>query len=261
MLAFESALLLIAGAVLAIRGRLRITAERDRFLADKAEYDQRLAAVRKSYERWRAKLLDRPTDLEMGTWLDCDRKVLLDEAMRHYRLRARDIIAHAYLEGPAKNRHKRARVINGPWRYTRYRILVFLLTKDGVRQMSADLDFATGNFYHWQRSNYRFDAVAAVNVTAPNGYPDTFELMLMNGPAISVAVAESGAELIQRGENSRKLSKIALDASGLMTTLHVLEGVAAEGKDWIQCEHKRGEKRITSLTSAVHGMRDAGQES
>jgi hypothetical protein len=258
--AFLSTLLLIAGGLPSIRGWLRIAAERQRYAADKGEYDRRRAAANRSYQRWRAKLADKPSDREMGTWLDCDRKVLLDEAIRHYRLRARDIIAHAYLEAPADNRHKRARVINGPWRYTHYRILVFLLTADGVRQMSADLDFDTGNFHHWRRSNYRFDAVAAVNVSAPNDYPDTFELMLMNGPAISVAVAGSGAELIEYGEDPRQLSRITLDASGLMTTLHVLEGVAAEGKDWIQYEHERGQKRISSLTAAVHGLRDSSED-
>jgi len=46
-------------------------------------------------------------------------------------------------------------------------------------------------------------------------------------------------EQLQQGEEAELVSRLTLDAAGLINTLHVLEGVAAEGKDWIKHENKR----------------------
>lgn len=247
-------LLVAVCGVLAVRSWLWIVLETWRFAAEQEESQQRLADRRAAFDRWRAKLSRKPSDAEMATWLDCDRKLLMDWAMVHYRLPASSVIAHAFLEAPADDYGKRARVRNGPWRYARYQPLIFFLTLDGVRQVSADLDFENATFQHCHRINYRFDAVAAVKVT--DGHPRKFELRLMDGNSIEVRVIESGAERLQEGEDSRTLSEVALDASGLTKTLHVLEGIAAEGKEWVRHELERGEVRISALTSAVHGLLD-----
>ncbi|MEU4566934.1 hypothetical protein [Micromonospora sp. NPDC023956] len=226
--------LLLPSGVLAARGWLTIALERRRHDADRVEYEDRLAARRAAYWRWCAKLADKPDDAEVATWLECDRKLLMDAAMRHYRLKASDVIAHAFLEAPAMSNRKRARVRHGPLRYSRYRILVFLLTRDGVRQASADLDFEKAVFSRHERMNYRFEAVAAVHVTASDdGHPRIFELTLVNGHPINVRVSEEKADGPRPGEDPRILSTVAIEASGLHRALHVLEGVAAEGKEWI----------------------------
>lgn len=251
-----AALLSLVSALVAARGWLRIAVERRRFAADQLESQVRYARREAAYQRWCAKLARKPTDLEMARWLDCDRKILLDWAMRHYQLHASDVIAHAFLETPARNNDKRARVRNGPWRYAKYRIVVFLLTRDGVRQVSADLDFQRAVFANCHRTNYRFDAVAAVHVTDSDGYPRTFELTLVNGERINVRVTESGAEQLQLGEDPDALSRTAKDASGLTDTLHVLEGIAAEGKEWVVHEIQHGNGRINALTTAIHDEPD-----
>jgi hypothetical protein len=48
------------------------------------------------------------------------------------------------------------------------------------------------------------------------------------------------------------VSRTTLDAAGLDNTLHVLEGIAAEGKQWIPHERRRAEGRLGKLTSILH---------
>jgi hypothetical protein len=107
---------------------------------------------------------------------------------------------------------------------------VFLLTADGVRQITVELNFAQATFHLWERTNYRYDAVAAVRVTLRDDGAREFQLFLVNGADIEVAVTEPG----QAGadEDSRILADGAEDATGLRNTLFVLEGVAAEGRSW-----------------------------
>lgn len=92
----------------------------------------------------------------------------------------------------------------GPWRYSKYRLLLFLLT----------------------------------------------------GDPISVRVTESSIEGIQPGDDPRALSQVALDASGLIHTLNVLEGIAAEGKEWIRHQRRRADERLAELTATVRDLID-----
>lgn len=248
-----SGLVLATSGVATAKGWLRIVIEKKRFDADQVEYEQKLARRERAYTRWLAKLERKPSDAEMAAWLDCDRKLLMDRVMRHYQLTADAVIAYAFLEAPAKGYAKKARVRNGPWRYSHYRLLVFLLTRDGVRQASANLDFEKMRFNDWIRTNYRFDAVAAVYVTESDHHPKTFQLTLVNGESVDVDIPESGAEQLAVGEDSAMLSAVAIDASGLTNTLHILEGVAADGKDWIRHTVEREQRHITAFTAAVHG--------
>ncbi|WP_214319458.1 hypothetical protein [Nonomuraea sediminis] len=231
-------------------GRLRIVIERDRHAAEQEESDRLLAGRRAALERWRAKLAHKPSDLEMAHWLDCDRKALMEEAMRHYRLAPRDVVGHAFIEAPGTS-YKRARLSKGPWRYSRYKLLIFLLTKDGVRQLAVDLDFEQAAFHDRKRVNYRYDAVAAVHVSEADGGERTFELTLVNGHAIEVVFpADTG----EAAEDAQDANQATLDTAGLDSTLHVLEGVAAEGKNWITSEPRRGQERLAELADAAGGL-------
>lgn len=246
----RSTVLVLAGGWIAVRAWQRIILERRRFAADTTESEQAREESEAAFDRWRAKLADKPEDQEMAAWLDYDRKVLLNEALQHYRLTMSNVIAHAFIEAPAAST-KRARVRGGPWRYMKYQLLVFLLTADGVRQLTVRLDFEKGTFHDQQRTNYRFEVVAAVRVSQSDNDERTFELALVNGQEISVQVIGPGMEELQQGENPGAVSEVTLDAAGLHHTLHVLEGIAAEGKEWITHEYRRGEARTRNLAAAM----------
>jgi hypothetical protein len=249
--AARSTALMLAGGWIAARAWLRVILERRRAEADASESEQALRNREAEFERWRRRLADKPADRQMAAWLDCDRKVLLDEVLRHYRLTMSNIIAYAFVEAGASAR--RARVRGGPWRYMRYQLLVFLLTDDGVRQLTVRLDFERGTFHDRSRANYRYEAIAAVRVRQADVDERTFELALVNGQDVKVQVLGPGMEELQEGESLGEVSEVTLDAAGLHHTLHVLEGIAAEGKSWIIREHEREEARVRNLTAATRG--------
>ncbi|MFJ6198262.1 hypothetical protein [Micromonospora sp. NPDC092111] len=248
-------LLAVVSAVPAVRSSFRIVAERRRVVDDQVERDSKDAARWAAYHRWCHKLSDKPTDTEMAAWLECDRKVLVDHAMRQYRLRPSHVIAHAFIEAPAPS-CKKARYPQGPWRYSRYRLLLFLLTDDGVRQANIELDFDTGTSSATQRLNYRFDAVAAVRIDGIATRQQTFELTLFNGEPISIRVSEPDDETLQVDESASRIAALSLDAAGLSHTLHVLEGVAAEGKEWVKHRRRRADERLAELTDLLRRLRD-----
>ena len=238
-------LLLISGWVCS-RTWLHIVLEHRRYAADQAESLSAYQGDLEALARWRAKLADKPDDEEMATWLDCDRKVLLEEALRHYRLTMSGVIAHAFIEAPARG-SERARLRGGPWRYRKYQFLVFLVTQEGVRQFTVTLDFLKGTFHDRQRLNYRFEAVASVRVKQSDDGGRDFQLALVNGDEINVEV-NSGMEELQQGERPGAVSEVSLDAAGLPHTLHVLEAIAAEGKKWVD----QRELRTGNLAAALN---------
>ncbi|GAA3473628.1 hypothetical protein [Nonomuraea roseola] len=249
-------LITAAAGWFAMGGWLRILLEHKRYAADREEAERLLGNRQAAFVRWKRKLSDKPDDREMAYWLDCDRKLLTEEAMRHYKLKPHDVIAHAFIEAPAAP-YKRACVRNGPWRYSRYKLLVFLLTRDGVRQMTIDLDFEKATFHDRRRINYRYDAVAAVQTAEADNGHKTFELTLVNGHPITVEVTGPPPNPeAEGGEDARTVSQATLDTAGLENTLHVLEGVAAEGKKWITYKREREQDRLADLTTTLHGMSD-----
>ncbi|MBY8870504.1 hypothetical protein K7640_01450 [Micromonospora sp. PLK6-60] len=248
-------LLAVASAVPAVRSSFRVVAEHRRVRADEAERFAEEMAREAAYRRWQRKLSDKPTDTEMAAWLEGDRKVLVDQAMRQYRLRPSHVIAHAFIEAPADS-CKKARYQRGPWRYSRYRLLLFLLTDDGVRQVNIDLDFEAVTHHTTQRLNYRFDAVAAVRIDGIAAQRQTFELTLVNGEPISVRVSDPDIESEPHTDDPTKVTELSVDASGLRHTLHVLEGVAAEGKEWIRHRRRRADARLAKLSKVIRGLID-----
>ncbi|MGW2161115.1 hypothetical protein [Nonomuraea sp. NPDC001699] len=244
--AIGTILLLLASGGIGSRAWLHIILERRRHAADELESDETYKNDLAALDRWRARMADKPRDEEMAGWLDCDRKALLDEALRHYRLTMSHVIAHAFIEAPARS-SAHARLQGGPWRYKKYQLLVFLITQEGVRQVTVKLDFMNGTFHDRQRLNYRFETVAAVRVSQSDNDERVFQLSLVNGEEISVEVS-SGMEELQQGEVPGAVSKVSLDAAGLPHTLHVLEGIAAEGKRWVEQQ----ELRTGNLTAALN---------
>lgn len=218
---------------------LRENLERRRYAADKEEHDQRQAQIDKEFKRWSERLEPRPKDADMVTWLGRDRTVLLGMALDHFHLPRSGLKAHAFLEEPGVG-VRRARVEDHPWRYAGYRILMFLLAEDGVRQVRASLDFATGTLTIRERTSYRYDAIVSVCVVREARRGQTFQLRLAAGDPIIVRVrdvdpAETGqdpddgpAEEDQEAVEVEEAT--ALDVTSVAALMHTLERVAGEGQ-------------------------------
>ncbi|MFI0775395.1 hypothetical protein [Streptomyces sp. NPDC021212] len=232
------ALLAIAGAVWAGRRAvlswLHMRSEERRFAEETQEYHESLGARQAAYQQWK-EFLDatRPTELEMETWLTCDKTLFVDEALRNYQLSWRNIIAHTILMTPARP-YKRGREKGGPWRYSRYSLCLFLVTQDGVREINTEYDFTDATRANLQRSNYRFDALSSVHVTERVNVGYDLELILSNGPARSVRVKDADAHQLAPEENAQEISEINLNSAGFTHTFRLLEGIAAEGKGWLE---------------------------
>jgi hypothetical protein len=229
--AIATLLALVSGRAATVRW-LHIISERRRLAEDRREYERLLAARLADYQRWKEKLSSiRPSESEMETWLNSDKTMLLDKALRRYRLAWRDIITHAFLQTPAE-RCKRAQVSRGPWRYSKYDIHLFLITHNGVREVSTEHDFENALFNDKERTEFRFDAVSSVHVRKTGEFGYTLGLTLMNGPTRKIRITEPEATQPNPSESPVTFSEIDLDATGFTHTLHILEGISAEGKSW-----------------------------
>ncbi|AEV86575.1 hypothetical protein ACWT_5558 [Actinoplanes sp. SE50] len=202
-------------------------------------------------------LADRPSDAQMAEWLDCDVQVLLDQTMSRYQLRRDEIQTYASLEAPGPN-CRNARIPNGPWRYSTYRIVVFLLTREGVRQIEVDLRFAQGTFHSWNRMNYRFEAVAAVRVEEGDDGARDFDLSLISGENVEVRATDS-TQADPAVEDPRIVADASMDAAGLRSTLFMLEGVAAEGRAWWHARHPRSSDPDDDPVRRMGGKRETAE--
>ncbi|MFG3410433.1 hypothetical protein [Streptomyces sp. NPDC048142] len=213
---------------------LKARRERHRLAREALEYQKELAARQDAHQRWKA-LLDsaRPSEREMETWLTCDKTTFVDEALRHHRLTWRDLITHTILVTPARH-YRRARVQGGPWRTSHYVIRLFLFTRDGIREVSSELTFSDSTRKNEQRSNYRFDALSSVQVTENADVGYDLELVLTNGPARRIRVKDADAHQLAPDESAREISEISLNSAGFTHTFRLLEGIAADGKDWVE---------------------------
>lgn len=214
-----------------------IALEHRRATADKAETERKFSERKAIYETWREKLRTlRPSDQQMSEWLECDKKVILKRALQHYGLNRSEVISYAFLETPSAP-YERASVRNGPWRYTRYKIILFLLTADGIRQVTYELSTREGEIQQRDWRSYRYDALASVEASvAKDGHRQEFKLHLMNGQVIPFRAVEPLTEWNPDDGDADALSSATEDVTGLRNTLRILEGVAADGKGWIARE-------------------------
>lgn len=258
----------VLGACLAGAGIAYLVADRRAVADEQASLDELFAAEEREYHRWRDLLRDRPTDLEVANWLESDKYYLKTLAMRRCELSSREIIAHVVLTA-GKPGARRARVVNGPPRFSKYVVLVFLLTEHGVREVDVDLDFLTGAIYDERRTAFKYDALASAQVLE-KGFQSaegqrhvvllgrdvhltekpalvlsrTFQLALVNDQKIEVVVDNyEGLIDDSTSEDKDQLDELALDSSGVAIALHILEAVAAEGRDWITREQDRRDRR------------------
>lgn len=263
--AVQALVVAVAGGF-GLSGLIDIIATRRFDRAVASDNESRAEEELRGFHEWVAVLADRPTDVQMGEWLDLDTSFLKTAALRRCGLKNRDLVAHVVLtEGAADAR--RARVLQGPVRYSRYTVMVFLLTRSGVRQIAVDLDFLQGHVHDERRVSFRYDTLASarvsevgvrfandrryvVDVTRSDPFPGgdvvvrsrAFNLSLLDGQDITVVV-ENFDGLADAQEDPSRLLRMALDSSGISGALHILEAVAAEGRDWIDREHERRKRR------------------
>jgi hypothetical protein len=74
-----------------------------------------------------------------------------------------------------------------------------------------------------------------------------FRLTLLNSEDIRVTVENFTERTDTNPENDSHLMRTALYTSGVASALHVLEAVAAEGRDWINRERERRERGSQDL--------------
>lgn len=229
-------LLALVAARFAIPLWLTIHSERRRHKEETQEREEILGARKDEYERWKGKLHAlMPSETEMESWLDADKTLILDQALKYYRLGWSEVIAHAFLPTP-DHPCKTMSVPGRPRRYSKYEIRVFLVTNEGVREASADLDFEGARWQNSERDNYRFDALSSVQVEISSEHRYTLNITLTNGPTKSVVVSEAQVQRAGDEEEQDRAATINLDAAGFPHTLRILEGIAAEGKPWFDRE-------------------------
>ncbi|MEU9793140.1 hypothetical protein AB0E27_21360 [Streptomyces sparsogenes] len=213
---------------------LDMRSEEQRFAEETQEYHRRMYAREEEFQRWQEHLnAIRPSDAEMEAWLSHDKVLFTADVLRHHQLTWYDIIAHTILTTPARP-YRRARRRGGPWRYSRYTLRLFLATRNGIREISTEVDFARATRPGEQRTNYRFDAFSSVQVTEDDRIGYEMALLLSNGPARTIRIKDADSHQLEPYENARELSQINLDAAGFAHTFRLLEGIAADGKAWIE---------------------------
>jgi len=226
-------LLITVSAWFAVPLWLETTAEEQRYAEEDAERKRVLAERKAEYHRWTKKLEEtRPSEKQMEAWLHADRTVILDAALRHYRLRWHDVIAHFFLLSP--NRPcKQKREKHGQWRYSKYEVRVFLITHKGVREAVFDLDFTRAEHSFTERNHFRFDAIASVSVEEHEEDGITLKVTLLDGASQEIRSPREELSSLFPEENPEDLFRGNLDASGFGHSMRLLEGIGAEGEKWI----------------------------
>jgi hypothetical protein len=286
----RTGILLGIGLTVALVGLVRFGMTEVQHAVARKELENRYQEETKEYETLQHDLHGMPTDSEMAAWLDYDKAHIKTQALKGYGLANRDIIAHVALtEAPPKCR--RARVLFGPPRYSKYDVRIFLLTITGVRQFTVRLDLMTGTISNEHRSAFRYDSItsaevmevgvrmngtkrrivevheaensdAATDDDKPNAdkltLAQAFKLTLNNLQATHVLVENFDEGLIDKlREDSTHLVELARDTSGISAALRILEAVAAEGREWVAQERARRQRRWASYERSQRRMPDA----
>jgi hypothetical protein len=266
--AYVAAAALAVGGFVAAQGMIEAMATKHDDKLAKAENQQLFQEEKQAYVDWQRLLSDRPADEEMGRWLDLDKAYLQRNALHRCGLTNDDLVTYVLMSQGAP-KAERARVKRAPVRYSDYVVLVFLLTKSGVREVEVDLDFLTGKLRDERRTAFSYNALASARVAEigervanEDGYlPDSgqplenirlrsreFRLSLVNNEQIKVRVENFSGLTDYSVEEEAELLRMALQASGIAGAIHVLEAVAAEGRDWIARDQERRQRRSQDWT-------------
>lgn len=247
---------------LAVRAGHPVLSDRRRFREEQVGCEELRVEEKVAYEAERRRLENRPSDIEMATWMDFDKDHVRLEAMRRWGLADSDVVGHVVVTDAAKI-CRRARVRGGPTRYSRYVVHLFLLTTNGVRQLDVTVDFDTGAENNQQRHAFRYDAIARVRIEEPTvrrhgrrqtaspegGGPNdrtprptlrqSLSLTLMDGTQIEFEAAYQDQMAEEDRDNQEALFDLERQTSGAVSALRTLESVAGEGREWLRRESER----------------------
>ncbi|RSM78557.1 hypothetical protein DMH04_33380 [Kibdelosporangium aridum] len=262
-----AAVLMGVSLFFAVTGAIEVRAAGVDYEEAKAEQAAVLVAEQQAYDEWRQVLHDRPTDAEMGKWFEFDKAYLKRVALERCGMTNKDLVTYVVVTQGA-NGAMRARINRAPVRYSAYVVLVFLLTRSGVREIEVDLDFLTGKVHDERRTAFRYDSLASARVaeigvreaTDGAGFAQSdgplevarlrsreFRLSLVNGDDIRVKVENFRGLTDVTAEEEPELQRMALQVSGIAAAIHVLEAVAAEGSEWISREEERKTRWAANL--------------
>ncbi|MFM9551339.1 hypothetical protein SAMN04487980_101336 [Streptomyces sp. cf124] len=237
--------------------------------------------ARKQYEndmRARRQWLDdlggsRPDDDQMARWYDLDQRYLRREVLAEHRMEHRDILfSFSLVEGVPGC--VRAKVKNGPPRYSEYRQTLYVLTSSGVWVSSWNVDFATGEHGGRQDTVFRYDAISSVTVESVgvrfgdslreivSGSEDgslrdvadeddlvmheAMRLVLHNGQRLT-ALLENYEHLYDSDHEDRaQLRRLALESSGISVGFRILTAMATEGRRWFEQRRRRSYQAFTA---------------
>lgn len=279
-----AAVLCAGGAWLGVKGAVPFRHEHLRRTVDREEIDAHEAGEREEYDKWRAFLdAEQPRDWEMGRWLDYDTRWLRDDALGHYDLRPQQIV-YDFFVLEAGDGARRARVFNGPMRYSVYRIRLYVMTERGIRLATWNVDFAEGTHHGRSDTSQRYESISSVKVDRASiqltdrrsgrqetvtvlpdgsirGNPEQGELMLSEELVIE---RDSSHETRLRVENFttirhhayedlRHLLQLSQEASGISTASRILVAVAAEGREWFDEQRRRNSRRFAESKAQQPG--------
>ena len=232
----------LPSCVLAWRCWLHVTLARRTHAADCSEHRQRQAAINADRSQWQERLRSRPTDEEMATWLQYDKTVLIGQALTHFQIPRSRLRAHAITEERGAG-GRRAEVAGGLPRYDRYVFKVFLMSKDGVRHVEASLKFLSGEPSIYKRTSFRYDSIVSAHVSRNGRDGQKLELRLKAGDMITVRDSVPSADANQQARAQPDQDDAPLAASSVANILHLLEGVAGEGRDWFRNQEAAGRQQ------------------
>ncbi|WP_394621407.1 hypothetical protein JNUCC0626_20595 [Lentzea sp. JNUCC 0626] len=249
-----AAVVIAIAGYFAAKGSKRILGLKAMSTHARAFDDQLFAEENQGYEEWVRLLADRPSDSEMARWLAMDKIYLKNDLVRRNHLTAHDLVTDVVMNEGADGA-KRARVLHGPPRYSKYEVQIFLLTQSGVREIRLDLDFLTGDARNERRTVFPYQSLAHARMVesgfrATRGEGDgvreverlrghKFCLTLVTSQEITVIAENFRSADDAVIEDDTELFLVALQTSGIDSGLRVLETVAAEGSDWIARDKAR----------------------
>lgn len=262
-------MLLVGTAWIAVLGR-RLSVFRHAIdLRTRAE-QRVLAADMEGLAHWQKLLEDRPHDDEMARWLAMDKAHLRLDAIERAGLTRDDVVTHVVMTERAADAREH-QWPDRPVRCSVYVVRVFLLTYSGVQEVTARLDFASGDILNERRRHFSYTNVACAD-TAEKGARGvrevkrepvrnerlravSFTLRLVNGEE-AVSVRETfrrpDRDVTLDDEDDDLVSLVADDDSGFASVLRVLETVASEGGAWIRRDRERRERWAHSLFDEPH---------
>jgi hypothetical protein len=267
----EAVLLVGAGTWLGSLVGYRAAAGWMHHAADRAEFADQFHSESRAHANRVAYLRDRPEDAEMADWLDWDQRALRLAAFDVAGLESWEVVWYFFLL-EADPDCMRARQVNGPPRYSKYRVHLFMLTETEVRYFRWKLDFLQGQEDPQTfRRTFGYDKIVSASVEQVGvtlergrrriveltdydslaGRPRTDQFIVSQALRLSLKdqdkiemLAENYDRFLHANiESLSQLVRLASETSGMTVGVLILEAATGAGRAWFerQLERRRTE--------------------